>query len=286
MPRPITRRDLLAISLTVATIYCGSTLLAQQPQSDPQQLTRSEIENFLLRAEIVMSETLPIGVTQSSKASLSDGVITREAHVQTIDVFKRKFKIGNRTELNFRDSYKFNIAAYRIDKLLQLNMLPVSVERLIKGEPAAITWWVEDVGMMELDRTRRGVRPPDTGSWERQMSRVQVFTELIANDDQNQSNLLITTDWKIWLIDFTRAFRSRKTLAHPDLLERIEPSMLAALESLDMTSLRKEIGRYLSPSEIKLLLVRRDKIVAHFEARIRELGETAVLFPIESASAS
>ena len=268
----------LTILVTITAIYCGAALSAQQVGDEKPQLSRSEIETFLLKAEITRGEILPIGVTQSSKATLSDGVLTKEAHVQTIDLFKKKFKVGNRTELNFKDSYKFNIAAYRIDKLLGLDMLPVSVERLIKGQTAAVTWWVEDA-MRELERTTRGIQPPDPESWERQMSRVQVFTELIANSDQNQSNLLITNDWRIWLIDFTRAFRSRKSLAHPELLKRIEPSLLAALASLEKDSLRKELGRYVAPSDIKLLLVRRDKLIAHFDERIRTLGESAVLVP-------
>ena len=210
---------LITKRLTIFCLVCsgglGAALLASGDDAGSTPLTQSEIENFLLHAKIMMSESLPIGVTQSRKATLSNGTLTKEAHVQTIDFFKKKFKIANRTELNFRDSYKFNIAAYRIDKLLKQRMVPVSVERVVKGQPAAITWWVEDVTMMELERTRRGIQPPDSQNWERQMSRVQVFTELIANSDQNQSNLLITSDWKIWLIDFTRAFGRGRPLPTP-----------------------------------------------------------------------
>lgn len=270
---------LLTASLLVCSVAMGGSPPAAENETVTTRLSRSEIESFLRRAEIVMSEALAIGVTQSRKVTLSDGVLTRQAHVQTIDFFRKRFKLANRTELNFKDSYKFNIAAYALDKLLDLQLVPVSVERVVKGRPAAITWWIEDVALMELERTQKGIDPPDVTEWERQMSRVQVFTELIANDDQNQTNLLITTDWKIWLIDFTRAFRARKSLAEPELLKRVEPSLLIALGGLEKMSLREAAGRYLTNSDIKLLLLRRDAILAHFEERISSLGETAVLFP-------
>ena len=270
---------LLGIQLVFAILGVRSALLAEEIDSTTALLSQAEIEKFLLHAKIVTSEALPIGVTQSQKVTLSDGTITKEALLQSIDVFKKRFRIGNRTEVNFKDSYKFNIAAYEIDKALDLQMVPVSVERIVKGQPAAITWWIDDVALMELERTQRSVTPPDVLDWERQMSRVQVFTELTANDDQNQTNLLITGKWKIWLIDFTRAFRTRKTLSEPELLVRVEPSLLSALSRLEASPLRKKVGRYLSNSDLKMLLLRRDAILAHFAARISSLGETAVLYP-------
>ena len=143
---------LLGIQLVFAILGVRSALLAEEIDSTTALLSQAEIEKFLLHAKIVTSEALPIGVTQSQKVTLSDGTITKEAHLQTIDVFKKRFRIGNRTEVNFKDSYKFNIAAYEIDKALDLQMVPVSVERIVKGQPAAITWWIEDVALMELER--------------------------------------------------------------------------------------------------------------------------------------
>ena len=39
-----------------------------------------------------------------------------------------------------------------------------------------------------------------------QLQVVRVFDELIQNRDRNQGNILWTSDWKMWLIDHTRAF--------------------------------------------------------------------------------
>ena len=45
------------------------------------------------------------------------------------------------TETNFKDSYLFNVAGYRLAHLLGLNV-PVSVHRKVDGKDAAVTWWV------------------------------------------------------------------------------------------------------------------------------------------------
>ena len=51
---------------------------------------------------------------------------------------------------------------------------------------------------------------------------MRVFDELIQNRDPNAGNLLWTSDWKMWLIDHTRAFRLAKELLKPEALERVE----------------------------------------------------------------
>ena len=41
---------------------------------------------------------------------------------------------------------------------------------------------------------------------------MRVFDELIANTDRNLGNMLIDRQWKLWLIDHSRAFRLHETL--------------------------------------------------------------------------
>ncbi len=100
------------------------------------------MENFLLRAKIVRSEELSIGITNSRRATLSLDGRTHDAHIQTVDVLEHKAEVRRRTVLAFRDSYRYNIAAYRLDRMLGLGMVPVSVERTVGGEKSAATWWV------------------------------------------------------------------------------------------------------------------------------------------------
>jgi len=77
--------------------------------------SRAEMEQFLLNADVVQRKALGVGVTNSEKAALSDGKLQHNTHIQSIDVQNNSFTTSRGTELNFKDSYKYTIAAYRLD---------------------------------------------------------------------------------------------------------------------------------------------------------------------------
>jgi hypothetical protein len=249
-------------------------VVAQEPASagDPVPgtssatpvFTRAQQEAFLRDARIVRSRRAPGGVTGSRQVTLTEGVLTHDAHVQDVDISKREFRGRRGTELGFRDSWQFNVAAYRLSTLLDLDMVPVSIERRFESRSAAFTWWVDDVAMDELTRQTRKVAVPDQQDWIRQMAIVRVFDQLIANTDRNLGNLLITSDWQIWMIDHTRAFRRNRTLRTDKGLTGCDRTLLARLEVLDRATLDRELSPWLQGSEIDALLARRDLIVAFF----------------------
>ena len=239
------------------------------------------MEEFLLNAKVVARRNLSTGITNSQRATLDDGTLRHDAHIQTVDIQKASFQTASRTELNFRDSYKFNMAAYELDKLLELNMVPVSVERKVVGDMAAVTWWVDDTLMTELDRHKKKMEPPDLKTWNPQMYVCRVFDQLIYNTDRNLGNLVITKDWKIWMIDHTRAFRTMKSLVGPENLVQCDRKLLAKLRELTKDALTKRLERYLNSVEIEGLLARRDKIVSFFDDQVAKKGEAAVLFDLE-----
>jgi hypothetical protein len=227
-------------------------------------LTRAEIQEFLLHAKVVEQKNLSKGITNSQRAVLDNGKLRHDAHIQTVDISKTTFQTVQGTEVNFRDCYKFNVAACELDKLLDLNMVPVSVERKV-GSMAAVTWWVDDTLMTELDRKKKKMDPPDQHYWNQQMYVCRVFDQLIYNTDRNMGNLVITKDWKIWMIDHTRAFRVMKDLKSTKDLVQCDRKLLGKLRELNKEVLTKELGRYLTRLEIEGVLARRDKIVQFFD---------------------
>ncbi|HUS08156.1 MAG TPA: hypothetical protein VMZ52_17770 [Bryobacteraceae bacterium] len=217
------------------------------------------------------------GVTNSERATLSDGKFTHQAHLQFVDEHSTSFVTARGAELNFKDSYKFNIAAYRLDRIMDLNMIPVSVERVIGGRSAAVTWWVDDTAMTELDRKNRKLDAPDMDAWNRQMYCVRVFDQLIYNTDRNLGNLVIDKGWSMWMIDHTRAFRSQTKLLDAHNLVKIDRRMLSELQNLQEPVLKRELYPYVNDAEIKGLLKRRDLIVEFFKNEVARKGEGAVL---------
>jgi hypothetical protein len=234
-------------------------------------------ERFLREAEVVSAAKLTIGVTASRRVTLSDGALTHDAHFQDVDTLKHTRRGPGAPTTEYRDSYRFNIAAYRLDRLLGLGIAPVSVERTYEGRPGALTWWVDDVLMMELERWTKNVRPPDKDAWNDQIHQARVFNGLIYNSDSNLENVLVDKSWKIWLIDFTRAFRTEPTLRSPKSLGRIDRRVWNGLRRLDDANLRQAMGPILLDAERDALLARRDEIVRLLEQRIAEKGESAVI---------
>jgi hypothetical protein len=273
----VTRRDWLYSTL-LAVPLARPGLAAAQSGSRRLSLTRPEMEEFLRTAELTAIRSLPTGITNSRRATFTDGSARHDAHVQTVDEREPIHRTTDGMYMDFADSYKHNIAAYRLDQMLGLGMTPVSIERRVGGRRAAVTWWVDDLLMTEKDRYTKGIEAPDLERWNRQIYCVRVFDELIFNIDRNLGNLLITQDWTVWMIDHTRAFRPEKRLKDKNNLVRCDRLLLTALKGLSEGALRSELGEYLGDSRLGGLVARRDRIVEFFEEEVRQRGEAGVLF--------
>jgi hypothetical protein len=244
--------------VVVAFWFAG--LAAAQPT-----LTPAQQEQFLKTAKIIQTRSAGKGVTGSLRATLSDGVTTHDASIQTIDLSMTEFRSNRGTELNFKDSWRYNVAAYRLNQILQLGRVPVSVERHYNGKVGAFTWWIDDVLMDEGERLKTKAPAPDPIAWNEQMWHIRLFDQLIQNVDRNLGNLLIDKNWDVWMIDHSRAFRLSRNLKSPKNLTRVERSALERIRSLTQQQLDEAIGDYLTSFEKRALLQRRDEIVTHFD---------------------
>ncbi len=237
-------------------------------------LSDQQMEDFLLHARVVRTREATVGVTRSLHATLERGELIHDAQIQRID----QNQADVRTAAPVRDFWGFNIAAYRLDRLLGLHMIPVAVERAHAGKPGAFSWWLDDVRMMERQRWQERIQPPDLRAWNEQIHTARVFNELVYNADANLSNILILNDWSIRLIDYTRAFGPSPDLRKPTNLLRISRRLLRALRELEPAAVREACRPYLTPAEVGGLLERRDRIVQIFDQKIAEKGEDAILF--------
>jgi len=247
--------------------------------ADETTFTKEQIKNFLLTAKVVGSKQSEKGVTHPWRLTLSDGTLTHDASFQPIDEHKANVTLASgRTEMNFVDSYKYNIAAYALAELLGLDdMIPVYVERSWRGNPGSLSWWLP-VKMDEEERVKQKLQPPDADAWANQMYKIRVFDQLVYDADPNLTNVLISADWTIWRVDFSRSFRTYKDLRNPGDLVRCDRQLFDKLKALDANEVAEKTKRYLTKDEVKALMARRDKIVAQFQKLSSEKGEKEVFY--------
>ena len=163
------RRLVLA---TVVCLTCTHFVIA----SDEPTLTKEQIKQFLLTAKVVKSQQSNKGITNPWRLTLTDGTVTHDASFQSIDEHKVTMQLARSgTELNFVDSYKYNLAAYQLAELLGIDdLLPVYVERKWQGNPGSLSWWLP-VKMDEVERHKQKLTAPDADAWNNQMYKVRVF---------------------------------------------------------------------------------------------------------------
>ena len=275
------RRRAPKVSFLLAAALSASlaAVVAAVQAPGPPALDCAAMEKFLKTARAGRQRELPVGVTAPSRATFDDGTRQHDASIQTVDIRAPTYQTSRGTELNFRDTWKFNVAGYELAKLLELNMVPPYVERKIVGAPASVSWWVNDA-MMERDRVRKNLTPPDIARWNDEMHAARLFHELIGDSDFNMTNTLIAPDWRVWMIDFSRAFRLGRALQYAKEVTRIDRKLLTNLRGLTPALLQQRLGSWLTRPEIEAVLARRDLLVRALDEQIATKGEAAVLYDL------
>jgi hypothetical protein len=262
------------ILAVVAGVACQLFVVA----SDQPTLGKDQIKQFLLNAKVVKSTQSKKGITSPWRLTLSDGTITHDASFQKVDEHKINVRFAVGSEMNFVDSYKYNLAAYVLAELIGMDdMLPVYVERKWGGDAGSLSWWLP-VKMDEVERHKQHLTPPNLDAWNNQMYKVRVFDQLVYDSDANLTNVLIGENWEIWRVDFTRAFRLQGSLRNPEDLVRCDRHLFEKLKTLDGKELQEKTKHYLTKDEVKAVMQRRDKIVEQFQKLIAEKGESEVLY--------
>jgi hypothetical protein len=164
----------------------------------------------------------------------------------------------------FRESYHAEIAAYALDKLLRMDMVPPAVERQMGGNGGAAQLWVEDV------TDSSGPASPGASNradWERQLVRMRMFDDLIGNADRNLGNALHDAAWNLVLIDHSRSFGDSARL--PWKLRGVDKALWARIEALSRADLDAALGPWIGSRQIQAVLDRRDMMRADIKRMLK-----------------
>ncbi len=180
----------------------------------------------------------------------------------------------------FRDSYKSQIAAYELGRLLGLDHIPPAVQRDLDGVTGSVALWIEGGTDLSTWRESHEGEPKDS-YFRKQIHEMRVFDLLINNTDRNAENIFWTPGWHLWLIDHTRSFARDDRVDKAKFLRRCSRRMWRALQGMDREEATSRLKPYLNASELKALFKRRDKLIKALDSMIRKKGEESILFDLE-----
>ena len=271
-------------------ILCVSLILVLAPslsvlaQFTPENLAEREtLEEFLKTAEIVGSDQPwpeREAVTKPWRLNLEKDGVAKQAI----------WKNPEGRMKGFQENWKWEIAAYRLDEYLGLNMVPPTVEKRFRGDRGSCQILV-DFKISLKDKYQQNIKTPSYKifPWNRALFLQRAFDNLIANEDRHQNQYLITEDWRMLLIDHSRSFRTSKKFTKkliydekykegPRLMKELPRAFMEKMKSLNPEVMQEIVGEYLTDKEIECVLMRKDLILKWLDNRIKKLGEDKVLY--------
>ena len=207
------------------------------------RLGHVEIENLLSSGNVVSRVKDASG---RDVVTVSDGTLTIES------VFAKRSGRGFYPE----------VAAYRLDKMIGLEMVPVAVRRILDGVDGSLQFKPVD----SIDEVQRKQESRGGSSWcplDEQWNAMFVFDVLTYNDGRTGTNILYDLDlWQLMLVDHGRAFSTRKGV--PKRLQGVPYQVGQAwkdiLTAMTDEELQQQLGDVLDQKRLRSLSTRGDEL--------------------------
>jgi hypothetical protein len=269
VPRP---RPSPAVVSGVLSVVVGlaAVLSAQHPGRTGTESAATwvgqaaRIEAHLKTADVVRFEEIGTGVTRPRRAHL--------APAEPVESFVWKPLPPGRRHGHW-ESYRSEIAAYEVDKLLNMNVVPPAVERSVEGETGAAIMWLESIESVK----QAGGKVPSGPIWGKATRRMLMFDNLIGNPDRNAGNILIGRPGELILIDHSRAFLATDTL--PQKVERVDEDLWTRMQALTRDDLARVLRPWADGDAIDAMIERRNRLATQVDALVKKKGRPLVIIP-------
>jgi hypothetical protein len=230
----------------------------------PTDMSDAAIEDFLMTAKVVENVDIGTGVTRPRKLTLEKDGKRLNAVYKPYDSDPGLERAKYYTKKhNSSDRYVYDVAAYKLDRLMGVHRVPVSVVRTIGGKPGLVQVWLTNT-INERDRVEKKVNFTGVCSQSEQYRLRILWDILVFNEDRNLTNLLWTDDdFTLLLIDHSLSFRGTKGRPKQYASVELEMSdyMRSRLEKLNQAELMPLLSPYLHPTQIEAMLARRDQML-------------------------
>lgn len=213
----------------------------------PDNLTAEDLEVLLASGEIISVDKTD-DASRRTIVRLSDGKHTVNA------VFNQS---------KSRDVYP-GVAAYRLDRLLELDMVPVTVRREVEGDRGSLQFLPAN----SIDEAERSATGQGGGAWcsiSDQWPAMYVFDVLLYNEGRTQSRIMYDkSSWRLMLSEHDRAFAAKK--GRPPHLKNapilVNAGWKTALTELSDDVLQETFSDVLDKRRLRALTQRRDELLA------------------------
>jgi hypothetical protein len=262
--------SLVIACVAVGIAACFATPVAQQtaPGSASSAATwlgrAAAIEAHLKSAEVVSLEDIGTGVTRPRRAHLKPSEPVESLVWKVLPPGRR---------LGHWESYKSEIAAYELDKLLGMNMVPPAVERTIGGETGAAVMWLESIKSVK----QLGGVVPSGAVWGKALRKMMMFDNMIANTDRNAGNILVGPPGELILIDHSRAFIDKENVVHN--MSRVDEELWNRMQALTREDLTRVLGPWIDGDAIDAMIERQSRMIRDVNKLVAKRGRAAVIIP-------
>jgi hypothetical protein len=269
------RTSLPALWLLVASVSLAAQAPAPASETACAQVWvghEAEYEAFLKSAGVASMKAVPVGVTKPSRAYFVPGGLAESMAWKAITPGMKN---------GFYESYRSEIAAYELDKVLGLQMVPPTVERQVERTTGAAVLWAsptrsfKELGGVPGQAKSPAPPPARLAGWTRQLVRAKMFDNLIGNKDPNLGNWLVDGDWHLLLIDHSRSFTPNRALVHK--MDNIDRGLWEKFLALNEASLQPVVGTWMGKGELRAMLERRDKMKEEIDRMVKQRGEAVFL---------
>lgn len=274
------KRRAAAFSLIfpIVLLATGGAVLAQFNADELAR--RPEIEKLLTSAEIIRAQEIGEGVTRPYRLFL----------MCDSGEMSGCWKNPKGMSQGYLEGWQYEIAAYEMDKLMGLNMIPPTVEREFEGKHGSFQYWISG-GMSDLNRSDKGIEIPKKKipNWNKRKYLQRAFDSLIGNEDRTQQNIRYTDDWRMILIDHSRSFRSSSKytdhlmygsegIKEQKMIRMLPRGFVEKVKALNYEQICQAVGSYLTEKEIDSILKRKHLLLEEVRKMIEAKGESKFLY--------
>ncbi len=229
-----------------------------------RSLADLEMESFLFHAQIIDIESVGEGITQPKRLTLEHDGVRHRAIFKNIDAETVGFSYADRLERNFSDKYAYEVAAYRLDRLAGIGLVPVTIVRTVNGEQGSVQLWIENVTTLQEAMEDPKTKVMNSDLLVERLALMYVLDTLIYNVDRNLGNVLVDLERDIFYpIDHSRSFRMSpkppKSNQGDELL--LPDHVIQRLRAIDIETLRTMVGDLLDEGQVRAVIKRRDRLV-------------------------